>query len=307
MGAFGSRLQDFVRALQADLIDKRLLPLFVVLVVAAIAIPVAFAMTKASAPAPVAIPPGPGVQVVAGPTEQNSNSALGPVHDPFGKPPSAGPTGATGQSGPITARNPTPTPTPTPTKTTTTPRSPVTPTPIPTPAPTPAPTTTPTPKPKNSAEARLIWHVDYSFGQGSDMKTYPDALRLDAVPSNSTPVVQYLGVTRRGKAAAFLIYGASSVSGDGQCIDGQSPCQVVKLKPGGTEFIDVPVPNAGTVQFELSLLAIRSRKAASEKESLKAHLVQSQAGVELVKKSNAQALSKFQYSPRLGVLLQVAT
>lgn len=297
MGSIGESLRELVRAIRADLVDQRLLPLVIVLAIAVVAVPVAFSLTKAgtaSGPSAPIVPGGPGALIPAQATDK-TNSALGPVHNPFGNATSTTPSATTGAAGPVTARTPTAT-------------TPASTTPSATGLPTPSSTLTPTPTVthRTSTEALQVWHVDYSFGQGVSAKTYRNALRLDAKPSNTAPVVQYLGVTRHGRAAAFLIYNASSVSGDGTCVNGQTPCQIVLLKAGGTEFLEVPVQGAGTVQFELNMLGIHARKAASASAALRAHLAQSAAGVALIKQSKAQALAKFSYSTRLGVLLRKA-
>jgi hypothetical protein len=134
------------------------------------------------------------------------------------------------------------------------------------------------------------------------VKVLNNALRLDALPSNSAPVAQYLGVTKDTRKAAFLIWGPATASGDGICVNGQTPCQVVELKPGQTEFIDVVVPGAGLVQFELDMLAINTSKAATRAEALKAHMRQSADGVKVLTTSNASALAKFEYSTVYGTL-----
>jgi hypothetical protein len=79
------------------------------------------------------------------------------------------------------------------------------------------------------------------------------------------------------------------------------------MKPGETEFIDVLVPGAGIVQFELDMLAIHSKQATTRAEALKAHLQQSADGVKALAQSNAAALAKFEYSTVYGTLLPHVT
>lgn len=294
MGNLGAQLRDFLIAVRTDLVEKRLLLPVIVLAVAAVAVPIAFAVTKPAAqPIAPAPPAGPGAAIAAKPTPpEKTNSALGPLHNPFPKPvASAVVAGTTGPTGPVTARTPTTsqgTTGPSSTKTT----------------PTPVRTPTPTPKPRPTPAQDLeVWSVDYSFGQGVNAKTYHNALRLQPLPSASSPVIQYLGITKAHHRAAFLIWGSATATGDGVCLNGQTPCQVVELRPGSTEFLDVAVPGSGTVQFELDVLAVRSHKAASLDAATKAHLLQSAPGVKLIKTSTATALAKLKYSVRLGLLV----
>lgn len=304
LSKLGEDLKGFLRALRADLVDKRLLPVVAVLVAAAIGVPVAFSLTATKAP-PVASTPapigatGPGAALTAAkPPQQPSAPPAGHLHDPFASsggskkaPTVAAPgspiTARTGATGPTGAGGtPNPTPTKTPGATGGSPGTPL--------------------KPQLTAVATRelrVYSVDYSFGQGASIKDYSSALRLDAVPSNAAPVAQFLGVTKDGRKGAFLIWGPATASGDGACIDGQTPCQVVELQPGQTEFIDVTVPNAGIVQFELDLNSITTRQAATRAEALKAHMRQSTDGVKILSQSNAQALAKFEYSTVYGTLL----
>jgi hypothetical protein len=301
------QLKGFLVALRADLVEKRLLPIIALLVVAVVAIPVAFTATASKAPA-VSTPPtpvtpsGPGAALAAAPPRQQASTRpLGHLRDPFlvhGRPPTSIGT----STSPITARPPTGATGPS--GITIPPRAPS--------SGTTGPGGATGTKPGNSLKPPLnpisklelaVYSVDYSFGQGANMKIISNGLRLDAMPANTAPVVQYLGVTKDAASAAFLVWGPATASGDGICIDGQTPCQVVELKPGDTEFIDVLVPGAGLVQFEVDMLAIHSKQAATQAEALKAHLLQSADGVKALSLSNATALAKLEYSTVYGTLL----
>jgi hypothetical protein len=297
--ALGTQFKDLLRALRADLVDKHLWPVVIVLAAAAIAIPIVVTVTGsgASAPAPAApvVASGPGAAIAAAPpTQTTTNQPLGPMHDPFATHvAAAAPTAATRTTTAVTtpagAKSPTSaTTTPAPTQTKTAP------------APTQPLKTNQSPA---MARALEIWSASYSFGQGVNTKLYNNALRLDALPSNSSPIIQYLGVTKDDTHAAFLIWGPATASGDGHCIDGQTPCQIVELAPGESEFVDVVVPGVGNVQFELGMLSITSRKAATQAEALKAHMAQSADGVKALSQSNATALATLLYSTVDGVLV----
>ena len=299
------QLETFLRALRADLVEQRLLPIVALLVVAAIGVPVAFSVTASKAPAVQAaapvVPAGPGAALAAAPpAHPAATHQLGPLHDPFlvhGRPaqppasPSSSPiTAKTGPTGPSGVGSSPAKPSTGTTgaggSTGTSPGSSLKP-------------------PLNPVAARELktYSVDYSFGQGTNLTVLNNALRLDAVPSNTAPVAQFLGVTKDTRKAAFLIWGPATASGDGICVNGQAPCQVIELKPGQTEFIDVLVPTAGIVQFELDMLAINTGHAATSAEALKAHGRQSTDGVKVLSKSNASALAKFEYSTVYGTLL----
>jgi hypothetical protein len=310
VSALGDQLKDLLRALRADLVDKHLLPVVLLLAAAAVAIPVAVTVTgsSASAPAPAApvVASGPGAALAAAPPAHTTTNQqpLGPMHDPFAAPAKAaasttgtGPTGPTGPGG----RTGTAVTVPTAAKSPTGPTGPM--------GPTQTPVSSPLKTQQTAAAARAleVWSASYSFGQGVNTKLYSNALRLDAVPSNSSPIIQYLGVTTDGKQAAFLVWGPATASGDGHCIDGQTPCQIVELRPGESEFVDAVVPGVGSVQFELGVLSITSKTAATQTEALKAHMAQSADGVKALSQSNATALAKLEYSTVYGVLVPRTT
>lgn len=298
-------LREFVRAVRADLVEKRLWPVAALLIAAVVAIPVVATMNSSgsgSTPAPSA--PAPGVGVAAGgpaATSTQHTGHLGPLHDPFaGKTGSGSPSAGTSAAAPNTAVRVTPN-----TSATTGGSTNAAPgggqTVKPAPA-TPVPTS-PRPTTNLAAKSLRVYHVSFHFGQGTDVRAFRDVTRLEALPSVTTPVVQLLGVMQSGAKAAFLVWNASSASGDGVCRSGKTPCDIVELKPGSSEFVDVVVPGSGTVQFELDLDSIKVTHATTELNALDSHAKQSQAGASLILKSKATALSELKYSTVLGTIV----
>ena len=54
----------------------------------------------------------------------------------------------------------------------------------------------------------------------------------------------YMGLTRDGKKAKFLVDATINAEGDGDCKPHPSNCEVIELAPGETEFLDVINPEA---------------------------------------------------------------
>ena len=54
----------------------------------------------------------------------------------------------------------------------------------------------------------------------------------------------YMGLTRDGKKARFLVDATINAEGDGDCKPHPSNCEVIELAPGETEFLDVLNPEA---------------------------------------------------------------
>ena len=68
----------------------------------------------------------------------------------------------------------------------------------------------------------------------------------------------YLGLTKNGKKAKFLVDDALEVTGDGTCKPHPSNCETIELAAGETEFFDVLDPETGDIvaSFELDLVKI---------------------------------------------------
>jgi hypothetical protein len=305
MGNIGNDIREFLRAVFADLVDKRLLPVAVILALAVVAIPVAIAVNHKSTPTPTAsVAPVVGATpAVARPRSHKVKAPvkphLGTLHDPFVSAPKAsaggatGPSGASGQAtrviptGATGAAGGTTPSTGAPSGTTG----------------TTGPTGAPAPAPAPVSTSLNVYSTSVHFGQGTATQAFPKLLRLDALPAVTTPVVQYLGVERNGKTAVFLLWNIRDATGDGVCASGLTPCDLLKLHAGQTEFIDAVSPNAGTIQFELDLDKIAVSKAASKAEALAQHALQSTDGAKLLLKSTSPALSQMKYSTPLGALV----
>ncbi len=73
----------------------------------------------------------------------------------------------------------------------------------------------------------------------------------------------FLGVLQDGKTAVFLVSSDAKAQGDGRCKPSGKTCQTVQLKAGQTEFFDLKT-SAGTVQYELDLIRVRSGSGSAK-------------------------------------------
>jgi hypothetical protein len=80
---------------------------------------------------------------------------------------------------------------------------------------------------------------------------------LEPLPSQADAVVAYIGVSKDGKSAKFLLDDGVVANGDGVCRGGTGQCETVSLRAGETEFFDV-VDELGnvTASYELDLIKI---------------------------------------------------
>ena len=66
------------------------------------------------------------------------------------------------------------------------------------------------------------------------------------LPTPTNPLLVYLGQDRTGKVGSFLVSSDAQPQGDGRCSPDRSICSTLYMKVGDTEFFDVTGP-AGTV------------------------------------------------------------
>jgi hypothetical protein len=90
--------------------------------------------------------------------------------------------------------------------------------------------------------------------------------KLEPVPDDEMPLLIYLGPTKDGKKARFLVDASVEVDGDGRCRPHPSSCETIELSVGETEFLDVIDPDADEeagdderikAQFQLDLVDIK--------------------------------------------------
>lgn len=234
---------SLARSIWADLVDKRLWPVALALVVAAVAIPVLLHKQADKATGPSAVHAAPGERIPAGSNiSLNADHAQGllvggRMHDPFRqlhlpKAVTAGPTSALGpakaSSGASTSSG-------------------------------------------NSTSSsgggggssgggggsggghkKQAATVRVAFGKtGESLKSY-DLAPLTPLSSASDPVLVLLGVQKDGKTAVFLVSSDIAPQGDGHCSPSRSVCTTLSVRAGDTVFID-DAASGGNVQYELDV------------------------------------------------------
>lgn len=88
--------------------------------------------------------------------------------------------------------------------------------------------------------------------------------KLSPVPDPELPLLVYMGLTKDGKRAKFLVDASVEVDGDGRCKPHPSNCETIELRVGETEFLDVVDPEADAdaedrivAQYQLDLVDIK--------------------------------------------------
>lgn len=246
------------------LVERRLLPVAILLIAALVAVPLLLKKDPAPVPAPAPVPvadnaggaatadpvvslastdgstpaprrrvlgasknpfePGPAPKVVATPTP-------GPAASTGGASGSGG-TGSTQSGGSGGAATP----------------------------PASAPPAAAPPKPTYEIDSLTV-----RFGDSSgDVIPKMNLPRLKALPSAKDPVLVYLGLTKDKKSAIFMVDSNVEPQGDGTCDPSPANCETIKLHIGDTEFFDVKGENnETTAQYELDLVAVKTKKTTN--------------------------------------------
>ena len=238
-----------------QLVRRRLWPLALLLVAALVAVPIVLA----SEPAPVAPPPAPVpvadeddelaepvVAKVAAEDRTRRRRVLGARKDPFAPAPAPKKKAKKADKASSAKQDAAPAESKSPAPTTTSGGGGSTAPSIPTPS---APS-----RPKAPAGS-----VTVRFGDATDDDLPAGWLtKLSPLPDDETPLLVYMGLTKNGKKAKFLVDATLTPTGDGTCKPHPASCETILLSRGETEFFDVIDPETGepTAQYQLDILAI---------------------------------------------------
>jgi hypothetical protein len=117
-----------------------------------------------------------------------------------------------------------------------------------------------------------------------------DVKRLQALPSNDEPVLIYLGVLQDKKTAVFLVDSGIIAQGDATCRPSRTTCETIHIKEGETEFLDVPgeegadgTTAAPAAQYQLDVLKIRKKVTTSAKKAKQALARVSKSGQKILR------------------------
>ncbi|HTU79267.1 MAG TPA: hypothetical protein VMF09_10960 [Solirubrobacteraceae bacterium] len=310
-------MTDFLNALKADLLDRRLLPL-VAVVVLGLAGAVAYVVvgggsagsTPTSAAAGTSGAASPGIAIsqaspetaVAETTGGSSLQHGGSSRDPFvalaepkaksasaktSTSPSSSSSssaktepGNSSSSGSSAAGSSTPTPGPTPSKS------------------------------SKPAKPASVYHVAVLFGllapagsaQSAQLTPFENLKLLTPLPSASQPLVVFRGVTAGGASATFSLVSEAILHGEGACLPSPAQCEAIGLKSGQSEQLEYVSASNQNETYELKVVSIVSSKASSA--AVKGLMREtSKAGEKLLSEAGLTALPGLRYSAQAGVLV----
>ena len=251
-----------VRKLVDDLIEKKLWPVALILVCAAIAVPViisgggggsdstsdapdpSFAAVPAGRPAPT-----PAVELVGPPAVRTRS---GDVRDPFRRTKVAKPStetsgpstsGAAATSG-ATSSGASKASAEKPAKST----------------PTSAPKATPAVESAGSRAARSAYQTVVRFTRPGGTGERPLA-RLAVLGNPSSPALQYAGVSSDGRHAIFVLGAKARAAGSGACVVAD-PCRAVGLQRGDTLTVEVVGADGNVRRYVVEVMVLRKLSLA---------------------------------------------
>jgi hypothetical protein len=169
--------------------------------------------------------------------------------------------------------------------------------------------TTPS-KPSTPAKPKTVYHVSVQFGELptgvtpelAQLKAFEDIKLLTPLPSAEQPLIVFRGVTAGGKSATFTIVGEDILHGEAKCLPSASQCEAIDLKAGQTEQLEYISGAGQAVVDELRVVSIVSDKATSAafKSVLRGESV---AGRKLLEHAGLIAIPDLHYSSQTGVLV----
>ena len=171
------------------------------------------------------------------------------------------------------------------------------------------------PAPKPETDSRDLYHISVKVGRADGtMRTLKDVARLSPLPSVDDPFMVYTGVLKDGKTAVFLLSSDAKATGDGKCKPSKDDCESVEVKKGDTEFFDLTV-DGQPVQYELDVLDVKRQSAAGSSSSATASAAvaserHSNAGAKLLRTAHVKSTNRFKgassyrWLPDQGVLVR---
>jgi len=97
--------------------------------------------------------------------------------------------------------------------------------------------------------------IKVNFGEEGNTKTLKLS-QFRAIPSSDNPVAIFMGVKKDGKTAVFLLSSSTTTTGDGRCAPTDSNCTFLYMKEGDSQVIETVTSDGQIVTYQLDLEAI---------------------------------------------------
>jgi hypothetical protein len=116
----------------------------------------------------------------------------------------------------------------------------------------------------NTAVTYYTYTVDVRFGKvgQTDAKTLS---RFRALPSSEDPVIVFMGVRNDGETAVFLVSAAATATGDGDCQPSAEECTFLYMKKGDKQTVEAVGQDNQVVDYELEMRDVNVKKTTAPK------------------------------------------
>ncbi len=122
------------------------------------------------------------------------------------------------------------------------------------------PSTPVKPAPKKVAKTVYVVSVQFgvmaTLGALSQLTPYPNLKRLQQLPSAQDVRLVFSGARGNGKGAVFALSREAILKGQGTCIPSAEQCEAIDLEAGQSEELTYLEPDGQSVPYELKVLSI---------------------------------------------------
>jgi hypothetical protein len=157
-----------------------------------------------------------------------------------------------------------------------------------------------------------VSHVSLHLGPVGQLTTYKDVARLSPLPSADKPLFIFTGVLKDGETAVLLPASTIQVSeeSDVECKPSNKSCQRLELSEDDTVFYTI-AGDAKAVQYQLDVISVRLKGAGSAKATVAALKRHSKFGAATVRDAHVynsgefKGASDYRWLPESGLLDRV--
>ncbi len=151
----------------------------------------------------------------------------------------------------------------------------------------PSPSAGPSPHSSRPPARHTVSSLQVRFGPLGHTGGRHGIDRLAPLPDSESAAIIYLGMLRDHKTASFLVSSDAHAEGDGRCLPSPSNCQKVYLRAGQTEFFDQTNSHGGVTQYQLDVIGVAKRAVASARTARRMSARVSRRGQRLERHSAA--------------------
>jgi hypothetical protein len=157
-----------------------------------------------------------------------------------------------------------------------------------------------------------VSHVSLHLGPLGQLTTFKDVARLSALPSAGNPQFVFTGVLKDGKTAVLLASSTIQIGdeSDVSCKPSNKNCQKLELQADDTVFFKL-LGDAQNVQYQLDVISVRLKSGGSTKATAAALKRHSNAGAAALRdahvngSANYKGAADYRWMPDTGLLERV--